>query len=106
MRLIDADALSVEVNKSKYHNPHPQITLRRNHTNEHDHFIKMIYDSPTVDAVEVVRCKDCLFARKNDDYRLFYNCKKPLYDPQWGERPHIKLVQDCDFCSHGVRKEQ
>ena len=68
--------------------------------------VKDIVNAPTVDAVEVVRCKDCLFARKNDDYRLFYNCEKPLYDPQWGERPHIKLVQDCDFCSHGVRKEQ
>lgn len=64
MRLIDADALSVEVDKSKHHNPHSQGLLSVNHTNEHDHFIKMIYDAPTVDAVEVVRCKDCLFAEK------------------------------------------
>ena len=55
MRLIDADALSVEVNKSKHDNPHPQGLIRVNHRNEHDHFLRMIYDAPTVDAVEVVR---------------------------------------------------
>lgn len=33
--------------------------IRVNHRNEHDHFLRMILDAPTVDAVEVVRCKEC-----------------------------------------------
>ena len=54
MRLIDADALSGEVDKSKYNNPHSQGPVRMNHRNEHDHFLRMIYKASTVDAVEVV----------------------------------------------------
>lgn len=51
--LIDANALSEEVDKSKHNNPHPPGMVRVNHRNEHDHFLRMIYDAPTVDAVEV-----------------------------------------------------
>lgn len=53
-RLIDANALSKEVDKSKHNNPHPPGMVRVNHRNEHDHFSRMIYDAPTVYAVEVV----------------------------------------------------
>lgn len=87
VRMVDADALSAEVDKSKYHNPHPQITLRMNHTNEHDHFIKMIYDAPTVDAVEVVRCRDC----KNKDDGICWKTARP--------------IRDDGFCEEGERKE-
>lgn len=93
MRLIDADALSAEVDKSKYHNPHPQITLRMNHTNEHDHFIKMIYDAPTVDAVEVVRCKDCKHRKE-----------KICFNPCYGMWVGVEL-KDNDFCSYGERRK-
>lgn len=50
-RLIDANALADKVDESKYDNPHPQGVVRVNHRNEHDHFLRMIYDAPTVDAV-------------------------------------------------------
>lgn len=50
-RLIDANALSEEVDKSKHNNPHPPGMVRVNHRNEHEHFLRMIYDAPTVDAV-------------------------------------------------------
>ena len=53
-RLIDANALSDKVDESKHDNPHPQGMIRVNHRNEHDHFLRMIMDAPTVDAVEVV----------------------------------------------------
>lgn len=59
---------------------------------------------PCADVVEVVRCKDCFFSHKDDNYRLGYACEKPLYHPLVGEKPHRKLMQDCDFCSHGVRR--
>lgn len=59
---------------------------------------------PSADVVEVVRCKDCLFGHRDYDYRLGYTCEKPLYHPAIGETPHRKLMQDCDYCSHGVKR--
>lgn len=59
MRLIDADALSAEVDKSKHHNPHAQGLVQINHRNEHDHFLRMIDNAPAVDAVNVVWCEEC-----------------------------------------------
>lgn len=53
-RLIDSYVLTVEVKKSLRYNPHPPGLVRVNHRNEHVHFLRMIYDAPTVDAVEVV----------------------------------------------------
>ena len=53
-RLIDANALIDRVDESKHNNPHPQGMVRVNHRNEHAHFLRMICEAPTVDAVEVV----------------------------------------------------
>ena len=54
-RLIDADALWGEVEKSQRNNPHVDGRVKINHRQEHDHFLKMIFDAPTVDAVEASR---------------------------------------------------
>ena len=67
---------------------------------------KNIRRIPAADVVEVVRCKDCFFGREDPKYHLGIACEKPLYHPLIGERPHRKLMQDCDYCSHGVRKEK
>ncbi len=53
-RLIDANALSNAVAESQHYNPHPPGRVHINHINEHNHFLRMILDAPTVDAVEVV----------------------------------------------------
>lgn len=94
MRFIDADALSGEVDKSKHYNPHSTGTVRVNHRNEHDHFLRMIYDAPTVDAVEVVRCKDCYFTEES------------MVDGCVWCNEHAKNMLDNDFCSYGERKEK
>lgn len=49
--------------------------------------------APTVDAVEVVRCKDCKYYEeyKNGEYR----CWKMILDP----------AKPTDFCSRGERRE-
>ena len=65
----------------------------------------VIMQAPTADVVAVVRCKDCIFSHRDNDYRFGYACEKPLYSPQMGERRQRKLMQDIDFCSYGVRKE-
>ena len=78
VRLIDANALASN---------HPTIVSRS---------MKFNLDlAPTVDAVPVVRCRECV--NRN-------TCDCPLtYAVQWGignEEP-----SDDDFCSYGERKE-
>ena len=48
---------------------------------------------PTVDAVEVVRCKDC---KHYCDYGRVWDCRK--YEG-------MHLPNDNDFCSYGERRE-
>lgn len=51
MRLIDADALKEHV--KKYTSVFAKYDWRE--------ICEMLNDAPTVDAVEVVRCKDCVY---------------------------------------------
>lgn len=108
MRLIDADALSVEVDKSKYHNPHSQGLVSVNHRNEHDHFIKMIYDAPTVDAVEVVRCKDCEYKDELEGHLVCGDSMRAGMGADAFEIPtyYVDKIAPDDFCSRGRRKEK
>lgn len=56
---------------------------------------KQIADAPTVDAVEVVRCRECRYRFKNNNHSK-NGC--PIIDANiW--------MDDDDFCSHGERKE-
>ena len=49
-----------------------------------------------VDAVQVVRCKDCLWAEYGKDYEPYCNhWKSGLY----------ANIKDDDFCSYGERKD-
>lgn len=59
-----------------------------------DAIVYEIGNAPTVDAVEVVRCKDCA------------RCKKgycTIRKDSWGA---ALLVGEHDFCSDGERKEK
>lgn len=57
--------------------------------------VKEVEAAPTVEAVEVVRCKDCLWANTN----LFANELGIVYCNNYGKRKK----QD-DFCSEGERR--
>lgn len=58
-------------------------------------FADMISNAATVDAVPVVRCKDCKYRFKNNNHSKA-GC--PIIDANiW--------MDDDDFCSHGERKE-
>ena len=50
-----------------------------------------LYEAPTVDAVEVVRCKDCDFA---------YEGSYGLVCAAWGARTDYDM-----FCGNGERRE-
>ena len=62
---------------------------------EHD-FRELINEMPTVDAVPVVRCKDCKYCeqRKTVNYLPFCFCI--LYDFS---------VRNLHYCSYGERKD-
>ena len=55
----------------------------------------MIRKRPTVDAVEVVRCKDCKYWQDNNDGYPHEECR-------WG---HGETPDANDFCSYGEREE-
>ena len=53
-----------------------------------------VMDAPTVDAVEVVRCKDCKYRKEPENRLCNPYCTK-----------HLSMqAKDDDFCSCGERK--
>ena len=58
--------------------------------------ISDIKNAPTVDAVEVVRCRDC--KHRGTDYCIFHIKGEPA------DEELLKKL-DNDFCSYGKRKE-
>ena len=67
-------------------------TCGEHHTAED--VIMMIKTAPTVDAVEVVRCKDCKHCDPEN-----YHCDHPM-----GTAARLRRKPD-DFCSYAERKE-
>ena len=74
MRPIDADALMDEANSD---GAYGYVDA------------KQISESPTVDAVPVVRCRECKYNNK-------YECPMRL---------SLLWTEDADYCSYGERKE-
>ena len=77
-RLIDANALITEYD--------------RVHIGEPGKARKLIEDAPTVDAVEVTRCRKCKY-HKDTNVTGFVHCR--LYD---------RIMRHNDFCSYGKRE--
>lgn len=90
-RLIDADWLMELYNMGKELEGYaavlsvPLPVVRQN-----------IKDAPTVDAVEVVRCREC---KHENVYRAISD--KNTWCEYWGIDPSFD-----DFCSYGERKEK
>ena len=104
MRLIDADALHRKVKMET--NPYGKPTI------DYDSGVKVlewIDKSPTIDAVEVVRCKDCKHQCKiwHADKRMkekgywIYSCKRNS-DPFVS---HTVNGYDDEYCCYGERKK-
>lgn len=85
MRLIDADALIPIMKYTTTDNEIGVFPIRIGF----DAIKGVIDDAPTIDAVEVVRCKDCR-------HRDLFSC--PLADNDF--------QKDEDFCSWGERREE
>ena len=79
-RLIDADAL---------------LDYFRNEHHESE-VIEAVKDAPTIDAVPVVRCKDCKWCRYSK-----------VHDVQWCDHESglCDAIVGNEFCSYGERKD-
>ena len=86
-RLIDGNALIATLEKIAKEDRMDCFYL--------DEITQEIFDAPTVDAVEVVRCKDCKhFKDWGDGNKTCY-----LWTDQWD----MPTVDDA-FCSYGERR--
>lgn len=102
MRLIDADALGIgKANREVFEKPE--------YADGWNSAIDIIENAPTVDAVEVVRCKDCKFwdeetkekhSRSSEDDTLvdFAECNR------FSNYATAQYLRHDDFCSLGERK--
>jgi hypothetical protein len=90
MRLIDADQMAVDESEA-YMSAQVQITDELKwlvNFAAHSKIQKLIADTPTVDAVPVVRCKDCTHEFGGRCSICWFQKRKPD-----------------DFCSYGERKD-
>ena len=94
MRLIDADELKKKISYRQWDVdddlPRDEASTRISECYVID---RMVDDMPTVDAVEVIKCKDCVYCRDTTDGTRKY-CTSTG-----------SLVNDGDFCSWAERKE-
>jgi hypothetical protein len=100
MRLIDADALDDEM----YHKSF-EVDDGRNVWNSglwirYKIFEEAIRDAPTVDAVPVIRCKDCKYYEDGDCWYRWDN------DGQIYYQSVINQPNPNDYCSMAERKEE
>ena len=98
MRLIDAENLLKRYEWINWYSVSKDGQFRRGATTEDNPFIhyydgeEIIKNAPTVDAVEVVRCREC---------------KHLMFSDFYGEcgKGHMGVVSPDDFCSRGEWKE-
>ena len=94
-RLIDANALSEKIGNMKFEITHNRGGYRYCNEDEKsewdklDGFDSLVCDAPTVDAVEVVRCKDCKWRNTKGCPYMNFNAS---------------ARDDFDFCSDGERR--
>ena len=95
MRLIDANALLEKVQfRLPGKSPYAEVIARCV-----DITRQLIVDSPTIDAVPVVRCEDCIYYEMRSceqGYCYFWDRE---------QRQKMNVVAFNDFCSYGERKD-
>lgn len=97
MRLIDADE-AYKVLTDYYHHK-TEI--------QHDALKEAIERVPTVDAVEVVRCKDCSWCATVKSFGKEYLYCDAFYDHADGNLTGVSLMVEPDhYCSWGERKNE
>ena len=67
--------------------------------------LRMIEEQPTVDAVEVVRCKDCLHSRELNKYENQLYLDECVGCTYHSLSYHDSIMTGDDFCSYGERRD-
>lgn len=103
-RLIDADALLEKIKDwIEYCSGHTDIVHGIMH-DVYESVVDDIKDAPTIDAVPVVRCKDCVL-RGDDKCPMMWWEEIVTDDDGWSEynyTPHDRTTDD-GFCHMGRR---
>lgn len=86
MRLIDADKIGIG-------KANPDVFENKAYADGWNSAIEIINTTPTVDAVAVIRCKDCIH------YIAGYCCRDVK------SRTNMVKYEPDDFCSYAVRRE-
>ena len=94
MRLADVDMIYDEVEKQYKGATGIERNCNRN-------FLNLICHAPTIDAVPVVRCRDCEWF---NHYTMECESDDVATDHEGGASFSINFGPD-DFCSYGQRKE-
>lgn len=117
MRLIDADAVSAEIKKFFYPATNRDAA---NYNHGVENALIEIKDAETIDAVPVVRCKDCeFFVEAGGKYNAIFNlhefgsyCGRFFNVYSIGCRDGSVSIDrtkcwcnENDYCSHAKRKE-
>jgi len=92
-RLIDADAI-IQAVCTKLGIKDKKFLLQSEKA-----IVDVILNAPTVDAVEVVRCKDCMFSK------VYQNDSSGVMGRFCEAFTQVRMVTDDDYCSYGERKE-
>ena len=88
-RLIDADALFAEFENVDWYNNADRDEIAE----------RLVLQAPTIDAVSVVRCKDCMWWINN---LTEFSADEDYSQCRWNEEESPNAD---DFCSYGERKE-
>lgn len=95
-RLIDADALKVGIDFVLSHVKSGYSNWLQGYIAGLSAVLKALEASPTIDAVEVIRCEDCNFWRRCGETNKGECDGMDVYG----------LMDAYDFCSFGERKEE
>ena len=80
----------------------PLIQMGANPTQVYNEVLQVVAEAPTVDAVEVVRCRDCKWYMPGDLFTDIMFCHRLKKDN--GKPAKYNYCAD-DFCSYGERKD-
>ena len=101
VRLIDANALkSLLIEVLERIKENPKMTRDGMHIISGCHMLcEMIDDAPTIDAVEVVRCRECVFRGQHDLCPM--NVRVYMLD----EAAYLDCTEDDGFCHKGEKMD-
>ena len=101
MRLIDADTLINVTAEDEYGDSEQRTMTIGDLLND-----CINGDIPTVDAVEVVRCKDCKYWERKDGLVIGYcGAAKHGYKSTNWDIGIYRMTMDTGYCSDGERKD-